>query len=501
VSTEDQEKEGTSLQSQLEACQKLAKEHGYEATEPYILREVYSGLTLDRPNLAKLRGWLNTKEIKAVVIYSSDRFSRDGYDFLTLIKDCEEAGVELLCVTEPIEHGQVGQLLSYVRGWSSRQEADKIKERTMRGKRVLMNQGLLPQGTGKGLYGYQWDPKNKKRVPLESEVNVVQRIFSMIAEGASYFITAKTLNDEGVPAKTGAKWHPLTIRRIVKNTAYYGDTCFGVTQRKSRSKVVYRSKEDWVHLAEATPPIISRELYEQAQKALKRPKSRPGTALVEYILTGHLVCGHCGSPMVGSCLNGRYRYYYCTGQRATSTRGKICNAHYVRADMLEELIWGKARKVLENPQLILAELDRQLEEKEREHGEESVLDAEISKLRRKIANYEYEEKRMVSLFRHDEVSQDFILDEISSIKKARSTDIKRLTDLELARSQHREIERTEIRLEKMSSVVRKNLEKCTGQEKRLAFDALDIKATVTKGRIQLQGVLPRDLVTIVQTSA
>ncbi|GAI59279.1 unnamed protein product, partial [marine sediment metagenome] len=105
VSTEDQEREGTSLDSQLEACKKLARDQGYETKKDYIIREVYSGLTLDRPDLTKLRGWLQSGEVNAVVIYSSDRFSRDGYDFLTLIRDCQRANVELLCVTEPLQDG------------------------------------------------------------------------------------------------------------------------------------------------------------------------------------------------------------------------------------------------------------------------------------------------------------------------------------------------------------------------------------------------------------
>ena len=158
VSTEDQGREGTSLQSQLEACQKIAEERGYEVNDKYVIREVYSGLTLDRPDLAKLRDWFYSGEVNAVAIYSSDRFSRDGYDFLTLIRDCQKASVELICVTEPIEDGQVGELLSYVRGWASRMEAEKIKERTMRGLRQRAKAGRLPGGSRARLYGYTYMP-------------------------------------------------------------------------------------------------------------------------------------------------------------------------------------------------------------------------------------------------------------------------------------------------------------------------------------------------------
>jgi len=55
VSTEDQEREGTSLQSQKEACLKKAHELGYEVPEEFIFIEAYSGLTMERPELTRLR--------------------------------------------------------------------------------------------------------------------------------------------------------------------------------------------------------------------------------------------------------------------------------------------------------------------------------------------------------------------------------------------------------------------------------------------------------------
>jgi len=63
VSTEDQGREGTSLDSQLKACQDKAQELGYEISEEYTVRETYSGLSLDRPKLDQLRQWVRDKEI------------------------------------------------------------------------------------------------------------------------------------------------------------------------------------------------------------------------------------------------------------------------------------------------------------------------------------------------------------------------------------------------------------------------------------------------------
>ncbi|GAH62288.1 unnamed protein product [marine sediment metagenome] len=62
VSTEDQEREGTSLDSQLEACLGKAGELCYDVPEEFTILETYSGLTLDRPKLPQLREWVRDKE-------------------------------------------------------------------------------------------------------------------------------------------------------------------------------------------------------------------------------------------------------------------------------------------------------------------------------------------------------------------------------------------------------------------------------------------------------
>ena len=63
------------------------------------------------------------------------------------------------------------------------------------------------------------------------------------------------------------------------------------------------------------------------------------------------------------------------------------------------------------------------------------------------------------------------------------------------------MQKTEIRLEKFCATVRQNLEQFTIADKRLALDALDIKVVTTPDRVEVQGVIPIDLVTTGQTSA
>ena len=82
VSTDNQEREGTSLDSQLEACLKKASELGYDVPKNAIILETYSGLTLDRIQLPHLRQWVRDKEVDNVIAYTLDRLSRDPVHFL-----------------------------------------------------------------------------------------------------------------------------------------------------------------------------------------------------------------------------------------------------------------------------------------------------------------------------------------------------------------------------------------------------------------------------------
>ena len=109
VSTEDQEREGTSLDSQLEACLRKADELGYEVPEEFIILETYSGLTLGRPELPRLRQWVRDKEVDAVIGYTLDRLSRDPVHFIILQEELEKTGVTLILVTETISEEMVAQ--------------------------------------------------------------------------------------------------------------------------------------------------------------------------------------------------------------------------------------------------------------------------------------------------------------------------------------------------------------------------------------------------------
>ena len=99
-------------------------------------------------------------------------------------------------------------------------EREKIAERTMRGKAERARSGRLPQGAGRGLYGYQYDAATGHREVVEDLAVIVCRLFTEFAEGASIVSLANALNDEGVLTMTGKRWSPATVFHLLQQEAY-----------------------------------------------------------------------------------------------------------------------------------------------------------------------------------------------------------------------------------------------------------------------------------------
>jgi site-specific DNA recombinase len=88
---------------------------------------------------------------------------------------------------------------------------------------------------------------------------------------------------------------------MVTNPSYTGMTYFGKTSKEGK-KLINISKDKWTPLPDITPAIINQELFDRTQLVLKDSKIlHRGRPQHEYLLTGHIKCGYCNSPAVGSC--------------------------------------------------------------------------------------------------------------------------------------------------------------------------------------------------------
>jgi len=93
--------------------------------------------------------------VDVIVCYSLDRLSRDPGHGVIITQELEKHSVKLETVTEDVDSSELGKLISYIRGYASKVEAQKIRERTMRGGRLEQKKGVFCGGGAK-LYGYDY---------------------------------------------------------------------------------------------------------------------------------------------------------------------------------------------------------------------------------------------------------------------------------------------------------------------------------------------------------
>ena len=458
VSTDDQEKEGTSLKTQMESCLNYCHEKGYEVSHRFS--EAYSGLTLDRPKLRELQELIRAGYIDVIVIYCLDRISRDPTHGVILTQEFERLNVALEAVTEDINTSELGKLISYIRGFASKLEAEKIRERTMRGKMAYLKDGKLPQGTGIGIYGYSWDKTTGKRQIIDHEADTVRKMFKMAINGVSTNKIALTFNQSDIRTKSGSLWYPLTVRRILRNQTYTGKTYFGQTKRVGKTKVEAQPKETWILLPDITPPILTDEIFNRAQEVMKDARdARPVKPNAAYLLTGFMKCPKCASPIGGTTMNGKFRYYRCRGSVPTATRGKICDAGYIKANDLEKSVLKKVVEMITSPLTVLS-LFSDIKIAERAQPQKKgillSLDKEINHFRRKLKAYPDKEKNLYDLLSHESITKDYVLEAVSKLKNERINDERQLKDLLSTRKEMSRANQVTIKLSEVSEELRTN---------------------------------------------
>lgn len=338
VSTDVQAEKGYSIPTQIEACRKKALELGAETIKEYI-DNGYSGAYLERPALEELRQALCDCLFQAVVIYDPDRLSRKLSHQLLLTDEVERSGARLVFVSMDFQQTPEGQLFYQIRGAFADFEREKIKERTMRGKRGKMRQGKI-LGNYKA-YGYKL---NKQTSQLEIEpttADIVKRIFNeyiSTTHGAQSI--CDRLNAEGIPSPNGLQWHTSAIYFILKHSIYTG-TFYGNSERHvkvgpSKWERSPKPRDEWIPLK--APTIIDKETFDLAQTLIDKKRTYKTWQRREnkYLLQGVLYCGKCGRRMsIVSNNNGR-TFYFCRTREADA---EICDSRYCRTDILDGLFW------------------------------------------------------------------------------------------------------------------------------------------------------------------
>jgi site-specific DNA recombinase len=382
----EQQREAHTIASQTAALIELAKTLDLEVPKAWIFEdEGYSGATLERPGLERVRDLAAEGQIQAVLVYSPDRLSRKYAYQILLIEELARHGVETRFLNAPRAATAEDQLLVQFQGMIAEYERAQILERSRRGKRHRARAGEISVLSG-APYGYRYLRKREDTAAsyavVDTEARVVRQVYDhYIVTGWSIGAITRWLNDQRVPTrKPGTRWERSTVWAMLRNPAYVGTACFGKTRVATRQRVTRplrlrgglttrdsanheRPREEWIAIP--VPALIEEPTFARAQELLQENKVRARRrTLTPTLVQGLVSCRRCGYALSRTSTRSSARliqYYRCIGSDAwRHLGGPRCHSRPVRQDLLDEIVWTEVIRLLEDPTLIQQELDRRL---------------------------------------------------------------------------------------------------------------------------------------------
>lgn len=329
VSTDEQAREGISLEEQQNRLQAYCRAMGWDEEPVLFIDDGYSAKDLERPYLKKLLDGVNKGTISKILVTKLDRMSRRLLDLLKLIDVFNEHNVSFVSISESFDtNTPSGRLTLQVLGAVAEFERERIRERVFENMYHAATQGKwLTQSP----YGY--DLVNKELVINEEEAKIVNRIFDYyLSNGWGFYSIAKQLNEEGILSKYDKEWSIRSIKLLLSNPVYKGTVMWNRTDRGNKKK---KEKEDdeWVIVEDAAPGIIDRDSWELVQLRMNQRKTPPRAKTSPHLLGGYLKCGKCGAAMSISWhgpKTNRRRVYRCS---ANKNKGTCVSKYYDASDV------------------------------------------------------------------------------------------------------------------------------------------------------------------------
>jgi site-specific DNA recombinase len=382
----DQQKAENTIASQTAALVAFAREQGFSVPDEWVFEDAgFSGANLSRPGLERLRDLVAEGHIQAVLIHSPDRLSRKYAYQVLLMEEFARNGVETVFIKAPHSDTPEDQLMLQFQGMIAEYERAQILERSRRGKRHRAKAGEVSVLSG-APYGYRYirksDDAPARYEIAAAEAQVVRLVFEKYTvDSLSIGAIARLLREMGSPTRRQVtRWERSVVWAMLRNPAYKGTACFGKTQVAPRQKVTKplrlsgrarrgdtgsheRPREEWIEVP--VPAIVSEETFAlAAERLVDNKRFAPRRTIEPSIVQGLVSCRKCGYALSRTSTRSSARkihYYRCLGSDGwRHLGGPLCNSRPIRQDLLDQIVWQEVIRLIEDPALIGAELDRRL---------------------------------------------------------------------------------------------------------------------------------------------
>jgi site-specific DNA recombinase len=415
----DQQAEAHTVASQVAALRERVGTEGLALPEAMqFIDEGYSGATLVRPALERLRDVVAAGAVDRLYVHSPDRLARKYAYQVLLVDEFRRAGVEVMFLNRALGESPEDDLLLQVQGMIAEYERAKIIERHRRGKRHAARAGTVNVLSG-APYGYHYVAKypggGQARYELvPEEARLVRQVFDWVGrDRLTIGEVCRRLTQAGEVTRTGKRvWDRSVVWGMLKNPAYMGTAAFGKTRqeplrprlRAQRGRALQPRRavstvdvprEDWFSIP--VPAIVEPEVFAAVQDQLQdnRRHARQSQRGALYLLQGVVQCQQCGYAYYGKRLSpsarkGKpraYAYYRCLGTDAYRFGGeRICQNTQVRTDLLDLAVWQEVCTLLAHPERLVEEYRRRLQpERGGPRTPLATVEGHIAQLRQGVA--------------------------------------------------------------------------------------------------------------------
>lgn len=328
----------------------------------------FSGTDFERPGFEKLLEDLYSKKFNTVIVKDLSRLGRNYIEVGNYIEKIFPLfNIRFIAINDQIDSiknpDSVNSVIVPFKNLINDEYCRDISNKIKAVLNVKMKKGEYVGAYAP--YGYLKDPEDIHHLIIDEEAaKVVKLIYELTLNGLGRTAIAKKLNELGILNPTGHRaeelkmripvaedkrnikysWCSTTVRQILKNAMYCGDTI----QHKGKlisykiHKRVLLPEEEWVIVKDTHEAIIDRETFDKVQKEILGRDTKMNSDGKISIFAGHIKCADCERAMskkVASKYKGKAREYYhymCSAYMRSG--GTKCSKHTIRNDELEQAV-------------------------------------------------------------------------------------------------------------------------------------------------------------------
>lgn len=354
-----------SIDQQIHECTVFAERQGYHIVDTYA-DHALTGRTDARPAFQRMIADSAKHAFEFVICFSMDRFARNRYDSTIYKARLKKNGVKVVYATTSIPDGAEGIILESVLEGYAEYFSANLSEHVRRG---LHDATSNHRAVHLPPFGYRINPSTHQYEPVPELREAVSYIFTQYANGTSTKEIIEWLNAHGYRSAKNQHFTRNSFSHILSNPMYIGTYRFGDV-----------SDENVIE------PTVDKTVWERVQQMIERNRRTKARfkADDEFILSGKLFCGECGSQMNGesgtSHTGAVYYYYKCNDRKS----GGGCKKKPCRKAELEELVVSSVIHDLLTDETINSIADRTMElveEEIRKNDCTAELTAQLSEIK------------------------------------------------------------------------------------------------------------------------